>query len=229
MNPVKAWEDWLMSMQRRDLLKSVASAGLFAAATPLVRSQEQLAHAGRGMPAPRIKDISVIECQPAGVRLTVVKITTDQDGLYGYGCATFTQRADLVRPAVEKYLKSFLLNKTTDRIEDIWQSCYDSSYWKNGPVLNNALSGIDQALWDIKGRQAGMPVYQLTPTYTPMVPSSMRWSTTQSDVSVKAFATCACKSVYRVWPDMERGAAGQRFRPCTPSRCLNLRTICGGR
>ena len=50
------------------------------------------------MPAPRapcparIKDISVIECRPAGVRLTVVKITTDQDGLYGYGCATFTQR-----------------------------------------------------------------------------------------------------------------------------------------
>jgi mannonate dehydratase len=113
------------------------------------------------MPAPRIKDISVIECQPAGARLTVVKITTDQDGLYGYGCATFTQRADLVKPAVEKYLRPFLLNKTTDRIEDIWQSCYDSSYWKNGPVLNNALSGIDQALWDIKGRQAGMPIYQL--------------------------------------------------------------------
>ena len=113
------------------------------------------------MPAPRIQDISVIETEPAGVRLTVVKITTDQDGLYGYGCATFTQRADLVKPAVEKYLKPFLLNKATDRIEDIWQSCYDSSYWKNGPVLNNALSGIDQALWDIKGRQAGMPVYQL--------------------------------------------------------------------
>jgi len=64
-----------------------------------------------GMPIPKIKDISVIECAPAGVRLTVVKITTDQDGLYGYGCATFTQRADLVRPAVEKYLKPLLLNK----------------------------------------------------------------------------------------------------------------------
>ncbi len=113
------------------------------------------------MPAPKIKDISVIECEPQGVRLTVVKITTDQDGLYGYGCATFTQRADLVKPAVEKYLKPFLLGKTTDRIEDIWQSCYDSSYWKNGPVLNNAISGIDQALWDIKGRQSGLPVYQL--------------------------------------------------------------------
>ena len=130
-------------------------------ARPLVYAQEAAASATRGMAAPRIKDISVIETEPEGSRLTVVKITTDQDGLYGYGCATFTQRADLVKPAVEKYLKPFLLNKTTDRIEDIWQSCYDSSYWKNGPVLNNALSGVDQALWDIKGRQAGMPVYQL--------------------------------------------------------------------
>jgi mannonate dehydratase len=55
------------------------------------------------MSIPRIKDISAIECAPGGSRLTVVKITTDQDGLYGYGCATFTQRADLVKPAVERY------------------------------------------------------------------------------------------------------------------------------
>src|SRR6266436_858722 len=150
-----------MPIKRRSLLKSIAGAGFVGLTAPLLRAEERASRATRAVPAPRIKDISVIECQPAGVRLTVVKITTDQDGLYGYGCATFTQRADLVKPAVEKYLKPFLLNKTTDRIEDIWQSCYDSSYWKNGPVLNNALSGIDQALWDIKGRQAGMPVYQL--------------------------------------------------------------------
>jgi mannonate dehydratase len=151
-----------MRVHRRSLLKTIGTAGLFGIASPReIEAQVQAARATRGMAAPRIKDISVIECQPAGVRLTVVKITTDQDGLYGYGCATFTQRADLVKPAVERYLKPFLLNKTTDRIEDIWQSCYDSSYWKNGPVLNNAISGVDQALWDIKGRQAGMPVYQL--------------------------------------------------------------------
>ena len=97
------------------------------------------AKAARGMPMPKIKDIKVIECAPKGSRLTVVKIVTDQDGLYGYGCATFTQRADLVKPAVELYLKPLLVGRTVDRIEDIWQMSYDSSYWKNGPVENNAI------------------------------------------------------------------------------------------
>jgi len=115
----------------------------------------------RGMTVPRIRDISVIATEPAGVRLVVVKITTDQDGLYGYGCATFTQRADLVVDAVNRYLKPLLLGRPTDGIEDLWQAMYNSSYWRNGPVLNNAISGVDQALWDIKGRQAGMPVYEL--------------------------------------------------------------------
>ena len=151
-----------MPIPRRKFLSSVAGAGILTATSRFALAETQTERATRAMPIPRIKDINVIECEPQGVRLTVVKVTTDQDGLYGYGCATFTQRADLVKPAVERYLKPFLVGKTTDRIEDIWQSCYDSSYWKNGPVLNNAISGIDQALWDIKGRQAGMPVYQLT-------------------------------------------------------------------
>jgi mannonate dehydratase len=148
-------------MARRNWLQ-LAGAGLAGLLTPRQATADQaVAQATRAMPSPKIKDISVIETAPGGVRLTVVKITTDQPGLYGYGCATFTQRADLVKPAVERYLKPLLLGKPTDRIEDLWQASYDSSYWKNGPILNNAISGVDQALWDIKGRQAGMPIYQL--------------------------------------------------------------------
>ena len=69
-------------MKRRNLLQAIGTAGLLGLANPREqKAQEQVARATRGMPIPKIKDISVIECQPAGVRLTVVKITTDQDGL----------------------------------------------------------------------------------------------------------------------------------------------------
>ncbi len=149
-------------MKRREMLQMAAGgslAGLVSARE--AKAQEQVARATRGTPSPIIKDVSVIATQPGGSRLVVVKITTDQAGLYGYGCGTFTQRADLVVPAVEKYLRPLLVGRPADRIDDTWQMMYNSSYWRNGPVLNNAMSGVDQALWDIKGRQAGMPVYQL--------------------------------------------------------------------
>ena len=149
-------------MERRDLLKMVSGGALAGFMSQReAAAQEKVVRAARGMPSPRIKDVSVIATAPAGLRLVVVKITTDQDGLYGYGCATYTQRADLVVEAVRKYAKPFLMGKPADRIDDTWQALYNSSYWRNGPVLNNALSGVDMALWDIKGRQAGMPVYQL--------------------------------------------------------------------
>ncbi len=140
-------------MKRRDLVK--------LALASYVPAEAIAWQARKGMPSPKIKDVQVIATAPAGLRLVVVKILTDQDGLYGYGCGTYTQRADLVVEAVNRYLKPFLIGKPADRIDDIWQANYNSSYWRNSPVLNNAISGVDQALWDIKGRQAGMPVYQL--------------------------------------------------------------------
>jgi mannonate dehydratase len=146
-------------VKRRNVLRALTGAALLTRRE--AAAQEQVARATRGLPSPKIKDIRVIATAPAGLRLVVVRVDTDQDGLYGYGCGTFTQRADLVPPAVERYLKPFLVGKPADRIDDTWQACYNSSYWRNGPVLNNAISGVDMALWDIKGRQTGMPVYQL--------------------------------------------------------------------
>ncbi len=109
----------------------------------------------------QITDVEIILTQPHGSRLAIVKIHTSEPGLYGLGCATFTQRIFAVKAALEHHIKPFLIGRDVDRIEETWNMLMVHGYWRNGPVLNNAISGVDQALWDIMGKRAGMPVYQL--------------------------------------------------------------------
>lgn len=161
-------------MNRRDLVKRASGMGAFGllgVRAPAALGQEAEATGaghgpaaaadGKNLPPLKITDIKTVLTAPADIRLVVVKVLTSEPGLYGLGCATFTQRPRTVEVAVEKYLKPFLIGKNPLAIEDVYQSSFVSSYWRNGPVLGNAISGVDQALWDILGKRSGMPVWQL--------------------------------------------------------------------
>jgi mannonate dehydratase len=92
---------------------------------------------------------------------TIVKVTTDLDGLYGIGSASDLYNPEAVVQVVEQLLAPLLVGRDPANIEDLWHLMHMSGYWRNGAIMNTAIGGIDMALWDIKGKEANLPVYQL--------------------------------------------------------------------
>jgi mannonate dehydratase len=107
----------------------------------------------------KIKSARVVVCSP-GRNFVTLKIETE-DGVTGLGDATLNGRELSVASYLADHVVPCLIGRDAHRIEDIWQYLYRGAYWRRGPVTMSAIAAVDTALWDIKGKVAGLPVYQL--------------------------------------------------------------------
>mgnify|MGYP003597786616 CR=1 FL=1 len=107
----------------------------------------------------KIVGAEVIVCCP-GRNFVTLKITTDE-GLTGIGDATLNGRELSVASYLQDHVCPLLIGRDPQKIEDVWQYLYKGAYWRRGPVTMSAIGAVDMALWDIKGKIANLPVYQL--------------------------------------------------------------------
>jgi galactonate dehydratase len=107
----------------------------------------------------RIVDARVIVCCP-GRNFVTLKVVTE-DGVHGLGDATLNGRELAVASYLEEHLVPLLIGRDARRIEDTWHYLYKGAYWRRGPVTMAAIGAVDTALWDIRGKALGLPIYQL--------------------------------------------------------------------
>lgn len=109
----------------------------------------------------RITAVRTFLTAPQGCPHLVVRVETNDPGLYGLGCASDPQRTLAVRSVLDDYLAPMLLGRDPDDIEDIHRLLLNSAYWRGGSLTGNALGGVDVALWDLKAKRLGAPLHSL--------------------------------------------------------------------
>lgn len=170
------WED--STLDRRNALKFMAGGAV--GGMTLMESKEAWAQAAadapdvtegaldqvtRGLPDLTITDIKVIQSSWGGGRRvnnhTVVKVFTSEPGLYGVGDGCNSQRPEVIKTYIEEYIKPFAVGRSVTDIHKLWEELWVGPYWRASVDHNNAISALDGALWDIMGKRAGQPCYNL--------------------------------------------------------------------
>ena len=188
--------------------------------------------ATRGLPPLKITDVRVIVTSPDR-NYVLVKILTSEPGLYGVGDATLNGRELAVAADLEKHIAPILIGRDPEQIEDTWQYLYRGPYWRGGPVQMTAVAGVDLALWDIKGKRAGMPVYQLLGGRTRLgalayTHASGRDFTEVEDVARRAIERgFKCVRAQVAIPGLAGtyGTAGNRTPEAAAGRVANMETL----
>ena len=155
----------------------------------------------------KIVDARVVVTSPG--RNYVTLVVEAEDGVIGLGDATLNGRELAVASYLRDHVCPLLIGRDARRIEDTWQYLYKGAYWRRGPVTMTAIAAVDVALWDIKGKIAGLPVYELLggrgprrgawSTATPAGPPSMNSARTSRNIWTWATSRSGRRQRSRAW------------------------------